>query len=217
MCIRDRPTALPDSYNVAFNTALSVNAPGVLANDSDPEGQLLKAIKVKEAAHGTLSLAENGSFTYTPTTSYSGPDSFTYKANDGSLDSEVVAVSLTVAAGQSPVRCAPPPNPTVKTEQVAAGRLRVTVTAQTNAGLASNTLSALAFGAMANARVEVPGQPAAQRENTTLTLPAGTREQTFFVQRVAPGPFRADLGIVDACHEAPQPFKTFVGGGTGVQ
>src|SRR5205814_9416 len=45
-----------------------------------------------------LTLNGNGSFTYTPAANYNGPDGFTYKANDGGLDSNVATVSLTVSA-----------------------------------------------------------------------------------------------------------------------
>ncbi len=49
-----------------------------------------------EVSHGALGLNANGSFSYTPTAGYTGPDAFTYKANDGTLDSNTVTVSLTV-------------------------------------------------------------------------------------------------------------------------
>ncbi len=48
-----------------------------------PNGNPLTAILVTDVSHGVLALAANGGFTYTPTDGYSGPDSFTYKANDG--------------------------------------------------------------------------------------------------------------------------------------
>jgi Big-like domain-containing protein len=63
-------------------------------------------------AHGTLSLNANGSFTYTSAASYSGPDSFTYRASDGSLSSSVATVSITVnrlVFGLNPVQNVPPP------------------------------------------------------------------------------------------------------------
>ena len=44
-------------------------------------------------AHGTLTLNADGSFTYTPAANYNGTDSFTYKANDGTLDSNVATVT----------------------------------------------------------------------------------------------------------------------------
>ena len=60
------------------------------------DGDTLTAALVNGPHHGTLTLNANGSFTYTPTTGYSGADSFTYKANDGTADSNVATVSLTI-------------------------------------------------------------------------------------------------------------------------
>ena len=58
-------------------------------------------------AHGTLTLNANGSFTYTPAANYNGRDSFTYRANDGTLNSNVATVSLTVTAvNDAPVAAA---------------------------------------------------------------------------------------------------------------
>src|SRR5262249_54778055 len=71
-------------------------APGVLANDSDPDGDPITAALVAGPTHGTLTLNANGAFTYTPTSGYNGPDSFTYKANDGRLASNVATVTLNV-------------------------------------------------------------------------------------------------------------------------
>jgi VCBS repeat-containing protein len=49
--------------------------------------------------HGALTLNADGSFTYLPAPNYNGPDSFTYRANDGALDSVAAAtVSITVTA-----------------------------------------------------------------------------------------------------------------------
>ena len=45
-------------------------------------------------SHGTLTLNADGGFTYTPNAGFSGPDSFTYHANDGTADSNIVTVSL---------------------------------------------------------------------------------------------------------------------------
>jgi hypothetical protein len=73
-----------------------VSAPGVLGNDTDANGNALTAILVSGPLSGTLALSTNGSFTYTPTSGYSGPDSFTYKANDSTADSGTATVTLTV-------------------------------------------------------------------------------------------------------------------------
>jgi YD repeat-containing protein len=71
-------------------------AGGVLANDSDPDGDGLNAILVTQPASGILSFAPNGAFVYTPKAGFEGTDSFTYKANDGQLDSNVAVVTITV-------------------------------------------------------------------------------------------------------------------------
>ncbi len=90
------PVANADSNSVPAGTVLTVHAPGVLGNDTDAEGNPLNAVPVSGVAHGTLSLSTNGAFIYTPVAGYSGPDSFTYKANDGTANSAVAMVSLTV-------------------------------------------------------------------------------------------------------------------------
>ena len=103
--VNDAPVARTDSFTLDTNTTLTVAAPGVLGNDTDVESPTtaLKSLLVTGVSHGTLTLNSNGSFTYRPTTSYSGPDGFTYRATDGDAQSTVVSVSLTVrAVNQAP-------------------------------------------------------------------------------------------------------------------
>ena len=88
------PVATDDSYNMDQDSILNVAMPGVLANDIDADA--LTAAKVSGPAHGTLDLSDNGSFTYTPNAGYAGEDSFTYKANDGTVDSNIATVTITV-------------------------------------------------------------------------------------------------------------------------
>ena len=85
-------------YTTAEDTALTVPAPGVLANDTDADGNALTAALVTGPAHGTLTLNANGSFTYTPAANYNGADSFTYRANDGTANSNTATVTLNVTA-----------------------------------------------------------------------------------------------------------------------
>jgi VCBS repeat-containing protein len=94
----EAPVASDDAFSTAEDTVLSVAAPGVLVNDSDPDGDALAATLVAGPTHGALTLNADGSFSYTPAANYNGPDSFTYKASDGSLDSNTATVSLTVTA-----------------------------------------------------------------------------------------------------------------------
>jgi len=103
--VDDAPVAVADSYTVfkytaTSNTSLTVNAAsGVLANDTDVDTphSSLTAILVTGPAHAqSFVLNSDGSFTYVPATGYAGPDSFSYKANDGTLDSNTVSASITV-------------------------------------------------------------------------------------------------------------------------
>ena len=98
------PNAHGDSYSTAEDSTLTVNAAsGVLANDSDPAGQPMTAALVSGTTHGVLTFSSNGGFTYTPTANYSGTDSFSYYANDGTALSSATTVTLTV----TPVNDAP--------------------------------------------------------------------------------------------------------------
>src|SRR5207245_911525 len=90
------PVAVNDTATANAGSPITVAAPGVLANDSDADGDPLTAVLVSGPANGTLTLNPNGSFTYTPKTGFSGTDSFTYKANDGKALSNVATVTVTV-------------------------------------------------------------------------------------------------------------------------
>src|SRR5439155_1746673 len=92
----DAPVALDDSFTTAEDTTLNVAAPGVLANDTDVDGDSLSAVLMSQPTHGSLTLNSNGSFSYTPAANYNATDSFTYKANDGQADSGIATVSITV-------------------------------------------------------------------------------------------------------------------------
>ena len=105
------PVAVADTGVTTKNHVLNTSAPGVLANDTDVDGNTLTAIKVTDPAHGTLMLNSNGSYTYTPATGFVGTDSFTYKANDSVVDSNVVIVAITVVDDTPPAPPAPPAPP----------------------------------------------------------------------------------------------------------
>lgn len=94
--VNDAPVAHPDSYLTGQGQPLSVSAPGILANDTDIEGQSLTSVLVGGPAHGSLVLNANGSFTYTPSLYFTGTDSFSYVASDGISNSAPVTVSLSV-------------------------------------------------------------------------------------------------------------------------
>jgi len=92
------PVAAGDAYGTVTGNPLSVAAPGVLANDSDPEDDPLTAELVSGVANGVLALNADGSFTYTPNAGFVGTDSFTYAANDGTCASARATVTIVVIA-----------------------------------------------------------------------------------------------------------------------
>ncbi|MDT7855729.1 Ig-like domain-containing protein [Rubrivirga sp. S365] len=101
------PTAQPDSYTTAEGAALTVDAPGVLANDTDPDGTPLAAELVTQPASGAVEFTVDGSFTYTPSAGFSGTDTFSYRASDGELTSDPVAVTITVTPANRPPTAQP--------------------------------------------------------------------------------------------------------------
>src|SRR2546421_13083075 len=58
--VNDAPVANPDSYTIAEDNTLNVAGPGILANDTDVDGNSLSALLVSGPAHGTLTLNEIG-------------------------------------------------------------------------------------------------------------------------------------------------------------
>jgi hypothetical protein len=77
---------------------------GILANDRGALGDPLKAVLITGPANGTLSLGQDGSFTYTPATGFTGTDSFVYQAQgaDGTLSPQATVSILVQTAAHTP-------------------------------------------------------------------------------------------------------------------
>jgi len=100
--------ALDDSYQINEDTPINpIEEEGVLANDFDPEGLDLTAVLDVDAAFGTLILNSDGSFDYTPDPNFFGIDSFSYFADNGTEQSNVATVNITV----DPINDAPVADP----------------------------------------------------------------------------------------------------------
>ncbi len=96
------PDAVDDSYSTNEDTAKTVDAPGVLANDTDPESDPLTVTGNTQPGHGTVTVNSNGSFTYTPAAGYNGTDTFTYTISDGYGGTDTATVTITVASVNDP-------------------------------------------------------------------------------------------------------------------
>jgi large repetitive protein len=98
----DPPLAVNDSYTMAEDAALTVSAPGVLGNDTDPDNNPLTASLVDPPVTGILTFNANGSFTYAPPADFHGTVMFTYRAHDGSEFSNDATVTINITPVNDP-------------------------------------------------------------------------------------------------------------------
>ncbi|GHA37159.1 hypothetical protein GCM10007103_18130 [Salinimicrobium marinum] len=93
------PQARQDSYFTQVNVPLNVpEEEGLLLNDSDIDDDELEVRLISDVSYGTLTLASDGSFTYTPNEDYVGQDTFLYKVFDGQDVSNNALVTINVLA-----------------------------------------------------------------------------------------------------------------------
>ncbi|MEQ9407984.1 MAG: cadherin domain-containing protein [Fuerstiella sp.] len=92
----EAPIALNDQVAGDQLKSLVVPAGVLTANDFDVDGDPLSVVLAAGPASGTLILNADGAFTYTPNGSFSGQDSFTYYATDGSLNSAPATVQIDI-------------------------------------------------------------------------------------------------------------------------
>jgi Ca2+-binding RTX toxin-like protein len=193
------PVASNDSYNTNEDTVLTVPAPGVLGNDSDADFDPLTAVLVSNPSNGTLTLNPNGSFTYTPNANFNGGDSFTYRASDGSLQSNVATVTINVVAQNDPpnlvylplIGACPAGNGTsgisvfFSGSDIDTASLTGAVSPTSGTGLASAVVSAVA-GQPGVFRLDLSVTPGATVRKLALTLSVsdGALNATFPVQLI---------------------------------
>ncbi|HTD65022.1 MAG TPA: Ig-like domain-containing protein, partial [Candidatus Limnocylindria bacterium] len=94
--INDAPRATNNTYSADADSTFFVDAPGVLGNDLDVDGDPLNVVLISSPTHGALLLDPDGSFIYTPDEGYAGLDTFTYRASDGQTMSAVATATITV-------------------------------------------------------------------------------------------------------------------------
>src|SRR6185436_16038450 len=90
--VNDAPVAAAQAVTTNEDTPKAITL-----SATDEEGATLTYTVVASPAHGALS-GTAPTLTYTPAANYNGPDSFTFKANDGTADSNVATVSITVTS-----------------------------------------------------------------------------------------------------------------------
>lgn len=100
----DPPTAVDDAYQTLRGQTLTVSvASGVLANDSDPDGDPISLELVDAPIYGQVHAAANGSFSYQPQSGHAGADQFRYAASDGAARSVArVSINVTLPGNQPP-------------------------------------------------------------------------------------------------------------------
>lgn len=89
------PVALNDVATLPMNSSININ---VLANDTDPEGDVLNVVSTTTPAHGATVINTDGTIKYTPTNGYSGADSFGYTISDGNGNTASANVDVTILA-----------------------------------------------------------------------------------------------------------------------
>src|SRR5207245_2588426 len=92
--VNDAPVAANGNLSTAEDTA----ATGTLVATDIDSAALTYSVVDASNAHGTVTItnASAGAYSYSPDADYNGPASFTFKANDGALDSNVATVSIRV-------------------------------------------------------------------------------------------------------------------------
>jgi Big-like domain-containing protein/PKD domain-containing protein len=168
------PVATDDNYNVNEDQTLTIAAPGVLGNDTDANGDALTAQLQGGGgtSNGTLSLAANGGFTYTPNANFFGSDQFMYRASDGTTTSGNAKVIITVNPVNDPPSFAKGAD---QTAQEGSGLHTVTGWATAiSAGPANESAQTLTFQVTANTNASLFSvQPAVSATGTlTYTLAA---------------------------------------------
>jgi autotransporter-associated beta strand protein len=88
------PLAVNDNVTTAEDTAGTFS---VMANDYDPDGDIVSLVSVTQGANGSVAISGNN-VTYTPAANYHGSDSFTYTVTDSDNGTATATVSVTVTA-----------------------------------------------------------------------------------------------------------------------
>lgn len=146
------PVAADDSFSTGFGETLAVDAAnGLLANDSDADGDTLSVVAFDPALNGQLQVFADGSFLYTPNEGTSGEEVISYTVSDG-LDITIATLTISVD----------PNTPPVAADDSFSTDFGAVLNVHAANGLLANdsdadgdTLSVIAFDPAANGRLQV--------------------------------------------------------------
>ena len=201
--VNTAPSATPDAYSVKAGHSLTVAAGGVLANDVDPDGDVLQVVSVAQPTHGAVTLARDGGFVYTPNAGFIGTDTFDYTFTDGAATAtstvtiavEPVAVVTgwsATDAGTAPEGNGPGP----------AGTLTFVITRTGDLSLASTATFSVEGGAGGTTSDDVALITAGGTDlgagfgTYTASFAAGQASATIAIRAAGDGVPEADEGVV---------------------
>ena len=151
--VNDAPVAVNDTYQTPIGAPLIVKSTGILTNDSDPDGDKITAVWQSDPSHGKLTLNADGSFIYIPEKTFQGEESFTYLANDGSLNSNIAKVIISIP-GNSAAALTAIVSLTPAKSQIAEGEGSVAITAELSNELVEDVIITLGFGGTATNTID---------------------------------------------------------------
>ncbi len=163
--INTAPVAIAQSFSTDQGTQLTFTAAQLLTGSSDADGDTRTIDSVTQPAHGTLSNDGAGTYTYTPTSTFAGTDTFTYTIKDSTgATSAPTAITVSVNAVNAPT------TPTV--DATIAGFRGAT-------GVAFSANGAFAYVANYNDRTVTVVDNATKKITRNLSVPAGPLAVTF--------------------------------------
>jgi len=171
------PVSKDDDFSTAEDTAL--NTGNVLTNDTDADGNHLTATIVSGPAHAAnFALNSDGTFAYTPAANYNGPDSFSYKASDGTATGNTATAVITVG----PVNDAPTLSVTTEETGLPSGAIKVTITfADADGEILTSTIGPLEHGGLFSAPTGGIPIPASTVTGTTPAPTVGTPTTAYYI------------------------------------
>ena len=98
LALNAAPVSNDDVYSIPVDTTLDRSAPGLLANDTDEDGDALSVDSVIAEVNGTLNWDPDGSFGYSPPSEFVGIETFSYQATDGTALSDSTTAKIRVGS-----------------------------------------------------------------------------------------------------------------------